>query len=95
MLSGEWHIAKILEAQILPKTDKTKDKFKYYVTYLDENRRLDRHVGDSDIMLDPIKISEEMKSKEKLANLKKGGLIGGDEGNNLFENDEHLGMDKK
>ena len=59
------------------------------MTFHDENRRLDRWVQETEVIVDTAKILEELKSREKVANLKKH------EETNLFENDEHLGMDKK
>ena len=92
-MGSEWKIAKIVEAQIVEAgptgTVKKGNRFKYYVTYLDENRRLDRWVTEAEIQMDNNKIQEELKSREKIANMKKH------EEGSLFENDEHLGMDKK
>lgn len=48
----EWKIAKILEAQLVSPGKSQQPRFKYYITYLDENRRLDRWVQDTDIMQD-------------------------------------------
>ncbi len=58
------------------------------MTYVDENRRLDRWVSEAEVMVDNQKIAEELRSREKAALLKK-------EESGLFENDEHLGLDKK
>ena len=68
---------------------KKQPAFRYYVTYLDENRRLDRWVPDTEIMIDTQKISDELKTRERIAQIKKS------EDGKFFENDEHLGMDKK
>lgn len=87
---AEWKIAKILEAQILSEPEQAKKgKFRYYVTYLDENRRLDRWLPESEVTLDAQKISDELKTRERIAQLKK------QEERKIFENDEHQGMDKK
>ena len=90
MTTGEWHIARVIEAQIVHGEQGSKNSFRYYVTYLDMNRRLDRWVSESEIKQDSTKILDELKSLEKAANIKKTN-----EEANLFENDEHLGMDKK
>ncbi len=94
MASGEWKIARVIEAQIVVQSGEnginTKNTFRYYVTYLDMNRRLDRWVSDTEIKQDSLRILEELKSLEKAANIKRSN-----EEANLFENDEHLGMDKK
>lgn len=52
---GELKIARILEAQIIEGqiNSKTgKQKFKYYVTFLDENRRMDRWLTDDEVIVD-------------------------------------------
>ena len=99
-MGNEWKVARIVEAQIIEgtvaasasngkKATAGAAKFKYYVTFHDENRRLDRWVQETEVIVDTAKILDELKSREKVANLKKH------EETNLFENDEHLGMDKK
>jgi hypothetical protein len=89
LFNNKWEVAKIIE--IRPNKDYDEKKFKtdfnydYYVHYENYNRRNDRWVTRKDLDLDEQLIEIEYKKiKEKLlAN------------NNIFENNEHEGLDEK
>ncbi|KEJ83144.1 MYST-family histone acetyltransferase-A [Oxytricha trifallax] len=108
MLNGDWHAAKILEADFtkeddpliqnalhsnqINQSDVTQIKFKYYVTFVDQNRRLDSWLLQNQIQLLPKQnIDIEETSRQKM----KDDLLNKFNKANLFDNDEHAGMDKR
>jgi len=51
---AEWHLAKIVESAI----SKTPEgSFKYYITYVGHNRRLDRWISEHQLISDPAKVA--------------------------------------
>ena len=80
-------LARVVEATMISARGESKKRFKYYVTYEGENRRMDRWLQQDELVTDSSEINKAVKQKDKLARKQ--------ETTELFENDENKGMDKK
>jgi hypothetical protein len=86
--NNSWVIAKILDCRILKEFEDVKRKieesYEYYIHYIDLNRKNDRWIHRKDLQVNDQKIEIELKERELREKEKK---------DNIFENNEHEGMD--
>lgn len=91
--NGKTEICKILECRLLPTYDDKQKKdeysYEYYVHFIEYNRRNDRWIQRSSIIIDDKAIEEALKLKEITEKEKEQNPS-----NNPFENDDHEGLDK-
>lgn len=85
----EGKLARVIESSVDVRRDTDQKSFKYYITFVSENRRLDRWIEEAAIEFvsanDP-EVEEAVAKQQRLANELPSGY---------FKNDENKGLDQR